>query len=262
MSKEYNSTVTLPSRGVLYDGKVPDGTVTVEPWSTKEERILASPSVPFSSALDKLIQKCTDIEMSPSDLLLVDRWFLFIWMRCISYGGDYSFQYKCDSCGEQQTHFMNLEKDLDVVYSDDEEMLAAAGLTELREPFELTFPVNEHTIGWRMLRGADETRVDKYVKQLRRRKSFVDTDDSGYLYRAALRIETIDGNKTDVVSALKFIEDLRGRDSLAFREAIDSVSVGIRPDLFITCKCGWENEITIPLDKTFFRPGRRSAQAV
>ena len=60
--------------------------------------------------------------------------------------------------------------------------------------------------------------------------------------------------------AMALVEKLRGKDALAFRQAISGIDIGIVQDVFPKCdNCGWENEISLPVDKTFFRPESRVA---
>jgi len=262
VGKEYHGELVLASKGFFYDEKLKDGTVHVTPWGTQDERLLISPSINFTDTVTRLIKRCTDLEMDPVDLLLVDRWHLFLYMRCLSYGGDYSFNYRCEECGEKMRHTMDLEKDLEVTYADDEHLLEALETPLLEEPFSLHFPVNDKTIRWRMLRGRDEIAVDKYVKRMRQssRKSLPKGEDPGYAYRLARRIVEIDGEEPSISDALGLIESLRGKDALAIRQAIRSVDFGVEQDLHPICdNCGWENEVSLPLDKTFFLPERRVA---
>jgi len=185
-------------------------------------------------------------------------------MRCLSYGGAYSFNYKCEECGEKVKHDMDLEKDLNVRYADDELLLKQLGfqdISEMKEPFLCQLPVQGKTIGWRMLRGRDEASVRKYASQMRRRG--ITDEDPGYLYRLALRIMEIDCEPMKNISdALAFVETLKGKDALAIREAIESVDIGIDPELEVICRnCGYPNDVIMPQDKSFFRPGRSTTQS-
>ena len=76
------------------------------------------------------------------------------------------------------------------------------------------------------------------------------------MYRSALRIVSIDDEVIKVNDALRFVESLIGKDSLAFRYAVEDVNIGIEQVIRPICDCGWENEIVMPMDKSFFRPER------
>ena len=261
MGLEFHGKLQLASKGVLYDNRIPDGYLHVNPWSTQEERLLSSPSIPFTEMLNRLIKKCTDCPIDPGDLLLADRWHLFLYMRCLSYGGSYSFDYKCTDCHQKQRHDMDLEKDLDVVYADDEEMLAELGVESLVEPFELKLPAKGVTIKWRMLRSKDDAAADKYAVEVRSRarRSIAKGEDPSYSYRLARRIVEIDGQTPTITDALAFVDTLTGVDSLEFRRALNGIRFGVVEEIKATCEnCGWENEVSMPLDKSFFLPERRA----
>jgi len=264
MGKEYAGELTLASKGFFYEDKFPGGVLHVEPWGTKEERLLISPNINYSSAIDRLISRLTDCPIPPGDLLLSDRQHIFFYMRCLSYGGAYSFSYKCSECGEKVKHDMDLENDLEVKYADDPALIKSLGfkdVSEMKEPFICQLPIQNKALGWRMLRGRDEALVRKYSSQMRK-KGLTD-EDPGYLYRLALRIMEVDCEPMHNISdALALVETLKGKDALAIREAIESVDIGIDPELEVVCRnCGYPNDVLMPQDKSFFRPGRSATQS-
>jgi hypothetical protein len=264
MGKEYGGELMLASKGHFYEAGDWDGVLHVEPWSTKEEQLLISPNINFNETLSRLISRLTDCPIPPEKLLIIDRYMAFIFMRCLSYGADYSFDFRCEDCEDRVAHHMNLEKDLNVVYVDNEDFLESLGLAsvdELREPFDLTLPIQGITLGWRLLRGSDERSVDKYIRRMAKGMGKQAKGGRGdYIYRAALRIETVDGEEVDIRQAIETVESLKGKDSLAFRQAIEAMSFGIDPEIDVNCEnCGYLNEVLMPMDKQFFRPKRRVA---
>ncbi len=260
MANEYNGKIQLASKGILYEGELADrkGVLNVEPWGTPEERLLVSPSLTFTETIDRLVKKCTDCPNDAGELLLIDRWHLFIYMRTLSYGGAYSFPYKCAECGSKQKHSMDLEKDLDVVYGDDEDLLQTLAVERLEEPFHFILPIQEKKIGWRMLRGADELSTAKYSNRAKKRGNKVAGDDDTYVHRMATRIVEIDDNNDpSLLDRMDLVRSLKGRDSLEFREQVSRIDIGIEDTIYPKCgNCGWENEETLPMDKSFFRPER------
>lgn len=261
MSREYSGQLHLASKGIFYDGKIPDGILKVEPWSTKEERLLLSPSLAFEETIDRLISAVTDCPIPPEDLLLADRQHLFFYMRCLSYGGDYEFHFKCEECKEKVSRDFDLEKDLDVVYSDNTDLLedrSISSMDELTEPFEFTLPLQNKRVEWRMLRGKDERSIERIIQKKSKRSH--NKEDESYILRLATRLVSVDDEKFDnIYDAVAFVETIKGKDSLAFRQEIESVNIGIDTEIEIRCKCGFPNELLIPLDKSFFRPRRKAA---
>lgn len=268
MSTEYHGKIQLASKGFFYQGELAEkeGWLDVEPWGTPEERIMASPSLTFTETIDRLVKKCTNCPIDPGELLLVDRWQLFIYMRCLSYGGAYSFPYKCDQCGSKELHQMNLEKDLEVRYADDPDLLRELGKERnerLTEPFSFILPIQGKTILWRMLRGKDEVAIAKHISRQKNRRTSSSGDDSAFEYRQALRIVGIDDNKEPSISdCMDLIDSLKGKDTLEWREQTRAVAIGVEDTLFPKCtKCGWESEVAVPVDKSFFRPERTTAKS-
>jgi hypothetical protein len=78
-----------------------------------------------------------------------------------------------------------------------------------------------------------------------------------YIYRAALRVVTVDGEEVDIAEAQHLVKSLRGKDALAFRQAVERVNFGIDPEVEAPCQyCGYPNDLILPMDKSFFRPER------
>lgn len=266
MGKEYLGELQLASKGHFYGDKFPDGVLHVEPWGTEEERLLVSPNVSHHESLDRLIVRLTDCPIQPGDLLLSDRQHLFFYMRTLSFGGDYTYDYQCENetCGEKASEDINLE-DLNVIYVDNSDLLENAGVDsvdQLEEPFRFVLPVQEKEVAWRMLRGNDEREVDKYVRRMTkkaRRGSGLD-ERSDYVYRLALRIAEVDGEKLGISDAMEFVRTLKGKDALAIRQEIEIIDFGLDTDMYPTCPhCGYENELSLPRHKSFFRPKGRVA---
>lgn len=258
MGKEYIGELQVASKGLLYNGTFQGGFLHVEPWGTQEERIFISPNIDYDETINRVIKKLTDCPIPPEDLVLADRQHIFIYMRCLSLGGDYSFYFRCDECNEKVKHSMNLETDLNVKYADDPELLKSLGLDsaeDFQEPFEFTLPVQQKKISWHLLRGKDEMRVRKYAQRMARKHGSDERYD--YIYRAALRIDAVDGEKVDITDAIALVSSLKGKDSLAIRQAVDRVDFGIDTELEVRCRnCGYPNDLVMPIDKSFFRPER------
>lgn len=263
MSNQFEGSIQLASKGKLYNNELPDGIVKATAWGTAEERIFVSPSLDFDESLDRVIKQSTDLPFDPSKLLLVDKQHLFLYMRCLSYGGDYSFSFACENCGSKVTHSIDLENDLDTVFIDDKDFLNGLGVKEITEPFRLKLPLLGKEIGWRMLRGSDEKTIKRLIAkdEARSNKSSASGEGAEYLYRLALRIVDFDGKPVDdILEAIDVLRLLKGKDLLALRQDIQSIDFGVKSEFEIKCtKCGYTNTVLMPLDKSFFSPKRRTA---
>jgi hypothetical protein len=262
VGKEYHGEIQLASKGQFYEGGIPNGILHVEPWGTKEERIILSANLPFEDKLDRIIKNCTDCPISPSELVNADRQHLLFYIRCLSYGGDYSFSFKCEECSEKSAGSLDLEKDLDVIYLDDSIILGKLGVSSLSdviEPFTVDFDLLGKSCSWRMLRGKDEQEIDKYVRRVKKRSAKLGTtldEEVEDLYRQAIRIVKIDDEPvSNIEDAIELINALKGKDVLALHRSIASLNIGIDPEIEIKCtNCGYLNEMALPRDKSFFRP--------
>jgi hypothetical protein len=268
VGKDYTQKFILASKGVFYGDAMPGGVLNMEAWGTPEERILQSPSLTMGETINRLIKRLTDCPIDPEELILQDRAHFFQGLRCLSIGSSYSFNYKCteSSCDKKNRHHMDLEKDLHVTYADDEDLLVSLGVSRLEEPFLTDLPGKEVTVGWNLLRGKDERAIDEFVSRERSRTASRrrgpandrrDDEDISYEYRVARRIISIDGDEISLPDALAFVKSLKGDDSLALRRAVLDIELGIDPVVYPVCvHCGWENEIILPTDKSFFLPER------
>ena len=89
-------TVPLPSRGLLYGGKLPDGMVRVRPWTTREESILYSPVGDGLAKIDSVMKACLLTKAVPTeDMLLPDRMAILLALRTATHGALYQFLQSC-----------------------------------------------------------------------------------------------------------------------------------------------------------------------
>lgn len=246
----------LPSKGVLYENSL--RMVSVRPMYTTEEKYLAGRSRDWQAVVDKLLSTSGCIKdlggMSPLDLLSSDRLFLLFVVRMLSYGHDYTFQLRCDSCG--------------MIFSQTIKLLEGLNITPMKEdaaePFSITLADLGMAIGFRLLRGKDEKAIDNYTKRALQRQQEGQTrlDDPAYIHRLARHIVTIDGETVELPQAEAIVSQMTAKDSTDFRDAVDDVNGGIDLDLEIICSnCGALNEEIMPFTRDFFRPrkSRRGA---
>jgi hypothetical protein len=247
----YEGQVVLASKGKFYGDQVPEGVVNCNAWDATIEKKLLSRSVPFNQSLDYLLKTCTDLKLDPADLILADRSQLLFYIRCLSVGTGYRFDFQCKNCDKKSVVTdVDLERDLSVDYVTDDTI----------EPFECALPVSGKTIRWRLLRGRDERATDKYVTRMRSRGI---KDEDGTFHRMASRVVSIGDNpitENNFLEALNFVSKLKGKDNLAFIQAIESIEIGVNPEITRDCThCGYPNELMLPVDKSFFRPIARVA---
>lgn len=243
MSERPYGTLTLPSKGLLYDGKLPDGVVELYDWDTSIEELFAGSIASTNSLIDAILKRTLKTDtMKPDEFLSGDRLYMFFMCRAKAYGSNYGFQYKCSSCGVQYRESVEIPDDLTVIELDD----------DATEPFEIELS-NSKKIGIRLMRGADEVDIEKYVAKVYKKGSPL--GDPGYKYRLAKHIVTINDKEVKLKEAQDFVTNMTARDSLAFRKKIDEIEPKFDFKIDIVCKkCGNEDELMLPFGKEFLDP--------
>ena len=245
-SRSLITEVVIPSLGKPYlkkDGSpyFPNQSIRISSMTVAEEKMMSQRGSDNSRKVSMLIGKTCDLAgMNPDDLLVSDQFFLLMKIRALSYGSNYGFQYKCEDCDHQWKNVVNLETDLDVTFADD----------DWEEPFEVTLPASGKVIKYRLLRAADEIKMN--TKKFKKG----DNSDPSFVSMLATMIISIDEQNTS--SQLKvtesWLESLSVRDRAAFTESIRTNTPGYSGDLTIECpSCGYCHEGSLPMTAEFFR---------
>lgn len=249
--------IELPSRGIFYGGKLPNGSTTITPMTTKDEKILMGANQQDRIGLVNIIlERHLDTKGVPmEDLLVGDAFYALLMLRNITFGAEYRIKLKCDECSEPFQKSLYVPRDLTI---------RALVPGKDKEPFEATLPVCGKRIGLRHQRGSDEKQVRSYVRQSRNAmqdKGEKQSGDPAYTYRMARVITHIDGVPADLLKTIHWLdgEEFHSADSLAMQHAIIENSCGVDLRLMFPCpECGEENRIMFPVTAEFFRPQRLS----
>ena len=244
--------VLLPSRGVFYDGKdgPQDGQLHLRPMTGEEEQILATPRyVRKGQAINMIFQRCLQESFRTDELLSIDRTFLLIWLRGISYGTQYEVEVKCPSCDKKFNHTIDLNH---LTINDCPNGFNPASLNG-------TLPVSGYKFHYRLSRGKDENAVQEYRdKQLR---MFGDTgSDDTLVYRTALLIDNIEGLK-DKRELMMLLKKLPIQDVAHVRNLIVEPPFGVDTRCQVICpSCLEDFEVDLPMEANFFFPRQRKAR--
>jgi len=243
---------TLPSRGQLYQGRLPDGTVQIRPLRAREQAKLMQQGGGIVGKVDAIISTCLKLPegIRPKELLLVDRFAVLLALRTKTFGPEYSFDYRCQDCGEQQKGHINIVEDFDERTPD----------SDLEEPFEIELPDEGKKVKMRFLRGEDEDQITKNAKRIKMQSN--DSDDPSYLIRLAMQIVEVEDEDPEKIKSLvfrqRFIEDISASDLCVLEDAMNELEPGIDTRIYPECgKCAYVNEMTMPFSAEFFRPRRR-----
>ncbi len=241
-----STRVQLPSRGILYAGRLPEGWVELCPMTTREEKILLSQQPDRAALLDRIIERCLPTKDVPlSEMLVSDRFFLLLMLRNITYGPTYRIHVSCPQCKV-------------VVFQDIQlpDGLTLRVLTDAdTEPFFVDLPMSGKKLGLRLLRVEDEQEIRRFVRQTAMTGRTAAEGDPSYIYRLARHVVSIDEQKVTTVQAVRFCENMIGGDSARMRHAVEESECGVTLTLKHTCSaCGAAFEELLPFSDEFFRP--------
>lgn len=250
----------LPSRGALYDGKIPDGVIQVRKTSFDEENALLSQGARGLERMEITLKNCVKLpnDFKHADLLMTDRMAAMLALRTIAYGPHYSFDYKCQFCPTMQRTSVNILEDLDENTPDSIALaMLDRGIEDwtLEEPIVVDLLDAKKTVSLRFLRGYDEARVIKRTKRLLLQS--VDSGDASTRFRVALQIVTIDGEEVDLGTRELLLRKITSTDGARIRIAVEDAEPGIDLTVYPECRaCGAVNKMAMPFTSEFFRPSR------
>lgn len=250
------STVTLPTKGALYDGAIPGGKVKVRRMTVNELTRLSqggSPLDKIEGILKSTVQLPDGITLA--ELLITDRFYLLLAVRTASFGGEYDFRYKCQFCGETGRETIDISEDLQT-RSGGVEMDDGSGKMVVEEPVDVPLKDAECVVQIRFLRGKDERSVFKHSKRMKMQG--MDKGDTSEAYRLGLHIESLDGEEfTNALEKQEWVRNITAADCLRLERAIEKAEPGVDLSVFPECNgCGALNEQDLPFDAEFFRPSR------
>jgi len=244
-------TIDLPSKGLLYPKGSPlsKGTIEVKYMTAKEEDILTSQNlIKNGTVIDVLLSNLIVSPINYDDLLVGDKNAIMIAARVLAYGKDYEVELTSPTSGDKQKEVIDLTqfqlKEFDPeIFKEGENCFA----------FQL--PASKRTIEFKLLTHGDEKKIQNEIKankKMRRRIMGVSPELST---RLKFMLLSVDGEH-DRVTIGKFVDDeFLSRDSLAFREYMNSIS----PDIDLTHTyydeiSGEEHDVQLPMTVQFFWP--------
>jgi len=212
----------------------------------EEEQILATPRwVRKGQAINMIFQRCLKEKFRTDNFLSVDRTYILIWLRGISYGSEYEVEVKCPECDRKFSTTIDLSA-LNVNYCP----------KAFESPLQDTLPKSGFKFTYRLSRGRDETAVQEYRD--RHLKMWGDNGaDDTLIYRTALLLDEIQG-LTDKQELVMLIKSLPIQDVSTLRNLITDPPFGVDTKCEITCAvCFHDFDVELPLEANFFFPRTR-----
>lgn len=240
--------VQLPSKGKFYnDSNGPSsGVISIRPMTGEEEQILATPRfVRKGQAINMIFQKCMKEKYNVDQLLTIDRTYLLIYLRGISYSPEYEVEIKCPECDKK----FSTSIDLNSLYVEDCPESYGPELQDVLPNTKLPF-------SYRLSTGKDEQDIQEHRD--RRIKMFGDSSaDDTLIYRTSQLVHDIDGitNKEELQVLLK---NLPINDVAYIRNLINEPPFGVDTNVEIICpSCLQDFQMELPLEANFFFPRRQ-----
>jgi hypothetical protein len=238
--------IELPSKGVFYKNN--KNTVKVKYLTTEEDNILFSPElIKSGKVFDALLSVAViDNDITPDEMITGDRNSVLIYLRRTGLGDEYMpGKVTCPSCGEEYEPVIDLSK---------LNMKELDTLPDKNGEFDLFLPVIKKNIKFRMLTGADESRIQRASDTGVKKGKSKYKVSTGVTERYRLQIMEVEGNR-DKSYISRFISAMPMKDSMLFREYAKLVSPGIDFNYNFECtKCGHLYEDDVMMTYRLFYP--------
>lgn len=236
--------VQLPSLGKFYDTSVmPDsgGIIHVRCMTGEEEEILATPRFSRrSTGINMIFKNCVREAITPEKMLSVDRNWLLIFLRGISYTPDYEVEVRCSECSNKFTTIIDLDS-----------LMVRHCPEDFGEDLTVALPRTGYKIRYRLATGKDETLIQEYREK--KMKSDQQRDDT-WTYRASLLILDIEGMQ-EQAAIQELVSRLPIQDVATIRTLLSDPPFGVDTNVSIFCPvCTETFEVDMPMGVNFFFP--------
>jgi hypothetical protein len=220
---ESDVLVPLPSEGRFYGTK--SASVTVSPIKFEDEKHLVTSFKNNINPINMLLTKCVK-GVDVQDLLLIDKMFLLLKIREISYGETYPAKVTCPKCYKESHVEIDLSK-----------LLINYIPKEVSDPREVKLPKVNKLAKVRFPRVADEV--------------FLGTQEEIFnnIWRFVIELN----GSSDAVFIAKAIPKLPIMDVKKLMKEIMRDDLGLNPKFILNCGgCGKNSELEVPINENFF----------
>jgi len=222
--KDASMTITdLPSRGKFYTDFE---SIKISPLKFLDEQLILTGKGLEKDIVTELLEKTVE-GIDVSEILLMDKNYLLMKLREVSYGDDYEFSIVCRNCNHESRSKIELSKQLN--------------MSQVPDDFEDPRTIKLPKLGVDVVIRLPRNREERY---------FSDTETSYQnLYRF---IVSINGN-TDPVFISKAINLMEIADVKKIYKEITNNPYGIDPRFVFKCgKCKHKETLAVPIDSDFF----------
>lgn len=223
MPTETDILAELPSKGKFYNNFKE---VRVIPLLFEDEQRILISKNKGSNPVNEIISKCIK-GVNLSDLIPIDKLYLLLKIKEVSYGPEYKFNIICPECETNVNTTLDVTKHISINYIED----------DLEDPREINLP---------MLKIKAKVRFPR----VREEEYFSDVDSAlANLYRFVV---SLDGNENPVFIA-KAMKKMHIKDLKTLNQAINRSDLGVDPRFNFECPHCKHNQIMrVPFDANFF----------
>ncbi len=169
-------------------------------------------------------------------------------LRTLTLDAAYNFEFRCAHCGAFNKRTADLKTDL----------AQQEPAPDLTEPIKVHLTNLNKDVEIRFLRGKDEEAVAKYAKRIKMTSS--DVDDPSLPHRIAIMLQTVDGEKMDILERERFVTNMPYGDLLDISAAVEAQEPGIDTEIVVDCsKCQSPSKVELAMNAEFFRRSARRA---
>ena len=235
-------TVELPSKGLLYPESSPlsSGTIEMKYMTAKEEDILSNANyLSNGTAIDKLLKSLIiDKTIKYNDILLGDKNAIMLAARILSYGKDYTIEYR----GEETV--VDLTKLTPKYLSNDL-------IVDKKNEFKFTLPKSKNELVFRLLTHGDEIAINQEVQGLQKIDKNSNPEGSTRLKYIIISVNGI----TDRPEVRKFVDNfLLAQDARALRKYYQEISPDVKFKADVNTSAGVSEGVDVPIGLGFFWP--------
>ena len=237
----------LPSLGKVYPEKV-NPRIRLKSMTTQHELKRLAPSERQYQNLCEILDDCMidDLGISAYDLCMADFMYVLHKLRVVTYGPLYRVVSSCPICKSERSYDINL----------DELKVAKYDADNFAELSQFTLPKTGKRIKLTMQtpRMNDEALLREKEIQ---RKTKGQSTDSAFLFNLQMIIDTVDGQRLDIIKSEDFIRDLPMMDTNYIIQKNQKLveSFGIKQESELHCPiCGLDYTSSFRLGQNFFRP--------
>lgn len=213
----------LPSKGKFYPGF--QG-VEISPLTFLDEQKILGVKDGNTDIVSKLLEKSV-VGVNVDDLLSMDKMFLLMKVREVSYGENYDFNITCPACASEIKTSLVLSEHLNMTQVPD----------ELEDPREIDLPKLKVKAQVRFPRSKEEV--------------FLSTPEDVYknLYRFIVSIN----DNPDPVFVSKALKRMHIQDIKKLISEINKGEYGVNPRFIFECpECSHSETMSVPMDVSFF----------